>query len=107
MKVLVLGGTGVISREIVKLLLAEQHEVSVYNRGSKQLEFPGEIRVLTGDRSDRIRTYNYPQGRVTDHRINLTLYKLDNVIAGNLAPVSEALIDHDREQLRSSMDIEE
>ena len=43
--------------------------------------------VGTGDRSDRIRTYNYPQGRVTDHRINLTLYKLDEIMEGDLDPV--------------------
>ena len=40
--------------------------------------------VSTGDRSAKIRTYNYPQGRVTDHRINLTLYKLDEIINGNI-----------------------
>jgi peptide chain release factor 1 len=43
--------------------------------------------VGTGDRSDRIRTYNFPQGRVTDHRINLTLYKLDEVLEGDLDAV--------------------
>ena len=49
--------------------------------------------VGSGDRSERIRTYNYPQGRVTDHRINLTLYKLDRIIAGDgLDEVVEALI---------------
>ncbi len=48
--------------------------------------------VGTGDRSDRIRTYNYPQGRVTDHRINLTLYKLDEVLSGNLEHVIEPLV---------------
>lgn len=63
--------------------------------------------VGSGDRSQRIRTYNYPENRLTDHRINLTLYKLDQILAGDLAPVSSALIDHDREELRSSMDIEE
>ncbi len=47
--------------------------------------------VGTGDRSERIRTYNYPQGRLTDHRINLTLYQLTNILEGNLAPVVEAL----------------
>jgi peptide chain release factor 1 len=47
--------------------------------------------VGTGDRSDRIRTYNFPQGRVTDHRINLTLYKLDEVMAGELGAVIEPL----------------
>ena len=47
--------------------------------------------VGTGDRSDRIRTYNYPQGRVTDHRINLTLYKLDEVVEGDLDVVIQPL----------------
>ncbi len=48
--------------------------------------------VGTGDRSERIRTYNYPQGRVTDHRINLTLYKLDEVMEGALSEVIGPLI---------------
>lgn len=47
--------------------------------------------VGSGDRSDKIRTYNYPQNRVTDHRINLTLYSLDKIIEGNIEPVIEAL----------------
>lgn len=47
--------------------------------------------VGSGDRSERIRTYNYPQGRVTDHRINLTLYKLDEIIAGDLDPIIQPL----------------
>jgi nucleoside-diphosphate-sugar epimerase len=53
MDVLVLGGTGVISREIVNLLLAKQHSVAVYNRGSRKLSYQGEVRQITGDRSDR------------------------------------------------------
>jgi peptide chain release factor 1 len=60
--------------------------------------------IGSGDRSQRIRTYNFPQNRLTDHRINLTLYKLDQIIAGNLEPVTEALIDYDRDQLRGDMD---
>ena len=47
--------------------------------------------VGSGDRSERIRTYNFPQGRMTDHRINLTLYKLDQVMAGDLNEVIDAL----------------
>ncbi len=47
--------------------------------------------VGTGDRSDRIRTYNFPQGRVTDHRINLTLYKLGEIMAGELDYVIKPL----------------
>ena len=56
--------------------------------------------VGSGDRSERIRTYNYPQGRVTDHRINLTLYKLDEVIDGGLNVLIEPLISEQQaEQL--------
>lgn len=56
--------------------------------------------IGSGDRSQRIRTYNFPQNRVTDHRINLTLYKLDQVIAGDLSPVTNALLEYERDQLR-------
>ncbi|MCW8861229.1 MAG: peptide chain release factor 1 [Rhodospirillales bacterium] len=54
------------------------------------------IQVGSGDRSERIRTYNFPQGRVTDHRINLTLHKLDRVIEGDLDEIVEALIAEDQ-----------
>ncbi len=52
--------------------------------------------VGTGDRSERIRTYNFPQGRITDHRINLTLYALPQVMDGDLGPVIDALAAHDQ-----------
>ena len=56
--------------------------------------------VGTGDRSDRIRTYNYPQGRITDHRINLTLYKLDEIVQGDLNAVIQPLRrEHQADQL--------
>ncbi|MBQ8683192.1 MAG: peptide chain release factor 1 [Clostridia bacterium] len=59
--------------------------------------------VGTGDRSERIRTYNFPQGRVTDHRIGLTLYKIDTILDGDLDEVVEALITADRaERLRQN-----
>lgn len=59
--------------------------------------------VGTGDRSERIRTYNYPQGRVTDHRIGLTLYKLEQILNGSLDEVVDALTTHYRtEMLKSS-----
>ncbi len=54
--------------------------------------------IGSGDRSDRIRTYNFPQNRVTDHRINLTLYKLDNLIAGNISDLIQQLKDFDKKQ---------
>lgn len=50
--------------------------------------------VGSGDRSERIRTYNFPQGRMTDHRINLTLYKLDQILTGNLEEVITPIINH-------------
>lgn len=56
--------------------------------------------VGSGDRSERIRTYNYPQGRVTDHRINLTLYKLNNIMEGDMDELTGALLaEHQAEQL--------
>lgn len=54
--------------------------------------------IGSGDRSERIRTYNFPQNRLTDHRINLTLYSLDQIIAGHLQDVVGALRDHDKKQ---------
>lgn len=59
--------------------------------------------VGSGDRSQRIRTYNFPENRVTDHRINATLYKLDQILAGDLKPLIDLLIDYDRQELRASM----
>ncbi|MBQ2444633.1 MAG: peptide chain release factor 1 [Clostridia bacterium] len=62
--------------------------------------------VGTGDRSERIRTYNYPQSRVTDHRIGLTLYKLDEILNGNIDEIIDALITAYRaEQLREGLEI--
>ncbi|WP_296639711.1 peptide chain release factor 1 [Roseinatronobacter sp.] len=60
--------------------------------------------VGSGDRSERIRTYNFPQGRMTDHRINLTLYKLDAVMAGDLDEVIDALIAADQAAKLAAMD---
>jgi peptide chain release factor 1 len=54
--------------------------------------------IGSGDRSQRIRTYNFPQNRVTDHRIGLTLYSLDRVMQGDLAPLTTALVEHDRRE---------
>jgi peptide chain release factor 1 len=58
--------------------------------------------IGSGDRSDRIRTYNFPQGRVTDHRINLTLHKIDSIMDGDLGELTSALArEHQAEQLAS------
>jgi peptide chain release factor 1 len=63
-----------------------------------------KAQVGGGDRSERIRTYNFPQGRMTDHRINLTLYKLDQVIQGDLDEVIDALIAHHQAELLAEME---
>lgn len=55
-----------------------------------------KAQVGSGDRSERIRTYNFPQGRMTDHRINLTLYALPQIMAGDLSEVISALTAHDQ-----------
>lgn len=61
-----------------------------------------KLQVGSGDRSERIRTYNYPQGRMTDHRINLTLYKLDEIMQGSLDQIFNPLLqEHQAEQLAS------
>ncbi|WP_274426124.1 peptide chain release factor 1 [Chelativorans sp. YIM 93263] len=64
------------------------------------------LQVGTGDRSERIRTYNFPQGRVTDHRINLTLYKLDRVIQGDMDELIDALIADHQSRLLAEADAE-
>jgi peptide chain release factor 1 len=59
--------------------------------------------VGSGDRSERIRTYNYPQGRITDHRINLTLYRLNEVVAGDLSCVVDPLMQEHQADLLAAM----
>ncbi len=84
---------------ILKSRLYEQRQREEHERRA------AERRTLvgSGDRSQRIRTYNFPQNRVTDHRINLTLYKLDQILAGDMQPLFDALIEHDRQQYRNAM----
>ena len=61
-----------------------------------------KLQVGSGDRSERIRTYNFPQGRMTDHRIGLTLYRLETIMDGDLDEIFDALITFDQaEKLRS------
>ena len=80
----------------LKVLRARLYE---HQRQQRDAERAAERKgqVGTGDRSERIRTYNFPQGRVTDHRINLTIYKLEKILAGEaLDEVIDALITEDQ-----------
>jgi peptide chain release factor 1 len=82
-----------------RLLAAEREKQQSQQAQSRKLQ------VGSGDRSERIRTYNFPQGRVTDHRINLTLYKLDDVMNGNLEELIRALNqEHQAEELAQQVE---
>jgi peptide chain release factor 1 len=74
----------------MSLLQAKLLDMARTKQQSQQAE-TRRLQVGSGDRSERIRTYNFPQGRVTDHRVNLTLYSLDNIIAGDLQTVIDTL----------------
>ena len=85
----------------MSLLQARIMDAKIEKQNAEQAQTRKSL-VGSGDRSERIRTYNYPQGRVTDHRINLTLYKLDEILQGELSQVIEPLInEYQAEQLAS------
>ena len=90
----------------MSLLKARINNIEIEKQQKEQAQTRKSL-VGTGDRSDRIRTYNYPQGRVTDHRINLTLYKLDEVLQGHMEQVLDPLInEYQAEQLASLSEIQ-
>ncbi|MBN2558896.1 MAG: peptide chain release factor 1 [Clostridia bacterium] len=78
-----------------KLLRAKLYELAQAEQ-ENEIARSRKSQVGTGDRSERIRTYNFPQGRVTDHRINLTLYKIDEIMNGSLDELIDALITEDQ-----------
>ncbi len=81
----------------MKILRSKLYEIAQEQQANEVAQ-DRKNQVGTGDRSERIRTYNYPQGRVTDHRINLTLYKLDQVLDGELDEIIDALITTDQSE---------
>jgi peptide chain release factor 1 len=85
----------------MKLLRAKLLELEIRKK-EEEVAANRKSQVGSGDRSDRIRTYNFPQNRVTDHRINLTLYNLDRVLDGEIDEIIDALIAYDQvEKLKS------
>lgn len=90
----------------MKILRSRLYEVMLREQNDK-IASERKSQVGTGDRSERIRTYNYPQGRLTDHRIGLTLYHLEDNLNGNLDEVIDALITADQaEKLAAQTDVE-
>lgn len=88
----------------MKILRSRLYEAKQAEQDA-QVAAQRKSQVGTGDRSERIRTYNFPQGRLTDHRIGLTLYRLDDIVNGNIDEVIDALIAADRaEKLKSTME---
>ena len=78
--------------------LQKQHDAEAADRKSQ---------IGTGDRSEKIRTYNFPEGRVTDHRIKLTLYKLEQILNGDLNEIIDSLIAADQAAKLSQVNDEE
>ena len=86
----------VLRSRLYDMELAKKQEEDAAKRGSM---------VTSGDRSAKIRTYNYPQGRVTDHRINLTLYDLQNIINGDIQKIIDELkLVANTEKLKAASD---
>jgi len=85
----------VLRSRLKEVMEEEQHAELAGTRKSQ---------VGTGDRSERIRTYNFPQGRVSDHRINLTLHKLDYILEGQLGEIIQALIENDQAERLKQVD---
>jgi peptide chain release factor 1 len=85
----------------LQMLRAQLYDIKQREQ-NEQIASDRKSQVGTGDRSERIRTYNYPQGRITDHRIGLTLYSLESFVNGNIGEMIDALITADTaEKLRA------
>ena len=82
----------------MKVLRSRLYEIE-QEKQNEAIASDRKAQVGTGDRSERIRTYNYPQGRVTDHRIGLTLYKLDQIVNGDMEEVVDSLITYYRTEM--------
>ena len=96
------GRSQIRNREIALQRLYQKIYENQKNQHESKVAAARKSLVGSGDRSEKIRTYNYPQNRVTDHRINLTLYSLDKIVEGNIAEIIEALqIAENAEKMKS------
>jgi peptide chain release factor 1 len=89
----------------MRILRAKLNDLEVEKQESR-IASERKSQVGRGNRNERIRTYNYPQGRVTDHRIGLTLYKLDSILEGSIDEVIEALFIADQTEKLAGMGVE-
>ena len=83
--------------------LAKLYDIESEKQHSK-LASDKRSQIGTGDRSEKIRTYNFPQGRVTDHRINLSLYNIDDIMKGNINELLETIISEDNARKLANME---
>jgi len=86
----------------MKVLVARLKDKQVQEQQAKEASHRKSL-IGSGDRSERIRTYNFPQGRVTDHRINLTLYKIDQIMDGDLSELTSALTAEHQAELLAAL----
>ena len=86
------------NREIAMQMLRAKMYSTMLEKQQEEIGAERKLKIGTGERSEKIRTYNYPQNRVTDHRIGFTIQKLDRVMEGELEEVIEALIHYDQSQ---------
>jgi len=89
-----------IAMNVLKTRLYDMERQKVHDERAASRK----TQVGSGDRSERIRTYNFPQGRMTDHRINLTLYKLDQIMQGDLDDIIDALISEHQAAMLAEME---
>ena len=89
----------------MKVLKSKIYE-DLQKKQNAEIEDERRSKIGTGDRAEKIRTYNYPQNRVTDHRINFSIMSLDRVMDGELEPVIEALITEDLKLKLAGMSLE-
>jgi peptide chain release factor 1 len=85
----------------LRVLKSRVYDFRQNEEDQKRLE-ERKSKIGSGDRSQRIRTYNFPENRVTDHRINLTVYKLDTILAGHLEYMVDGLLEYERQELQSA-----
>ena len=88
----------------MKILMARLYQKKMQERQTA-MEGVRRSMVGSGDRSERIRTYNFPQSRVTDHRINMTLYRLDAIMDGDIDELTQQLVASDQAEHLKSMEV--